>query len=198
MTDRNDSNRLNWPRWQKVLLIAVLVLFIGNRLTSLVDAAAHRAGWFGEGALIEVSWVRDPNAPAGFRKVDRVEPNSSVARAGVRIGDHVRVESRFRDGRQIARGERPYRQDWLFAGDRINFTLDRGGIRSEFHVILQPISADHEQEYRNSLRIVNVLAAIISSLIGCFVLWRGWGNTTAMLLGAALTFIGRGWSTIPP
>ena len=198
MAGQTVSTKLNWPRWQQLLLIAVLLLFIGTRLTSFVDGAAHRAGLFGQVALVEASWVRDPNAPAGFRKVVRVEPNSSAARAGTRIGDHLRLDSTFRDGRQLTPGERLNRQERLAVGDRINFTRDRDGIRSEYQIILQPVPAGHAQEYRNSLLLVNVLAAIISSLVGCFVLWRGWGNTTAMLLGAALTFIGRGGSGLPP
>ena len=40
MTGRGETEKLNWPRWQQVLLIAVLVLLIGNRMTSLLDATA--------------------------------------------------------------------------------------------------------------------------------------------------------------
>ena len=168
MSNASDPNKLNWPRWQQALLIALLVLFIGSRLTSQVDAVAQRAGLFGEFPLIEATVANDPDAPAGFRKVVRVEPNSAAARAGTRIGDHLRVDSFFRDGRQLSQRFSP--EEHLTAGDRINFTRDRGGIRSEFQIILQPVPAGHAQEYRNSLRLVNVLASIISSLIGCFVL----------------------------
>jgi hypothetical protein len=196
MTNREESAKPNWPRWQQVLLIAVLAVLIGSRLTSQVDAVAHRAGLFGEFPLIEATVANDPDAPAGFRKVVRVEPNSSAARAGTRIGDHLRVDSFFRDGRQISQRFSP--EEHLTAGDWINFTRDREGIRSEYQIILKPVPAGHEQEYRNSLRMVNLLASIISSLIGCFVLWRGWGNTTAMLLGGALAVVGVGGFGIPP
>ena len=51
MTGRGETEKLNWPRWAQALLIALLVLLIGNRMTVLVDTAAYRAGLFGAVAL---------------------------------------------------------------------------------------------------------------------------------------------------
>ena len=40
MTGRGETEKLNWPRWAQALLIALLVLLNGNRMTVLVDTAA--------------------------------------------------------------------------------------------------------------------------------------------------------------
>ena len=186
MEGRTDTNRLNWPRWQELLLIVLLVLLIGNRLTAMVDMAAYRSGLLGEVALNSGRAIPDPNAPAGFGRMVEVDPNGPVAKAGIRNGDFVQTD--LPDYYQI----RPE------VGDRIRFTLDRGGVRSEHQIVVEPLPVGHDQTRNNDLRLANVLAVIISILVGCFILWRGWGNPAAMLLGMALAAIGRGGSNQPP
>ena len=185
MTKTSNSNQLNWPRWAQVLLIALLVLLIGNRLTVRVDSAAYRAGLFGEVALDAGRLTSDPNGPAGFGKMIEVEPGGPYAKAGIRNGDYVRPDPAYQ---YLLRP---------VVGDRVNFTLDRGGVRSQHHIIVEAVPAGHEQAQRNGLRVATLLAAVISMLVGCFVLWRGWGNATAMLLGAALVATGRGGASQP-
>ncbi|MDP3677280.1 MAG: hypothetical protein Q8R44_19645 [Novosphingobium sp.] len=186
MTGRAETEKLSWPRWQQVLLIALLVLLIGNRMTALVDMAAYRSGLLGEIALNSGRAIPDPKAPAGFGRMVEVDPNGPVAKAGIRNGDFVRTDLPY------------YYQIRPEVGDRINFTLDRDGVRSEHQIVVEPLPVGHEQARSNGLRIANLLAVIISILVGCFILWRGWGNQTAMLLGAALTGVGRGGSNQPP
>ena len=186
MTYRTKVDRLGWPRWQQVLLIALLVVLIGNRMTSMVDMAAYRSGLLGEIALNSGRAIPDPNAPAGFGRMVEVDPDGPVAKAGIRNGDFVRTDL-------------PY----YFAvrpevGDRISYTLDRDGVRSEHQIGVEPLPVGHEQARINELRLAYVLAVFISILVGCFILWRGWGNAAAMLLGMALVAIGRGESNQPP
>lgn len=185
MANRAESTRLNWPRWQQVLLIALLVLFIGNRLTVMVDSAAFRAGLFGEAPFAAGRPISDPNAPAGFGKMIEVDPAGHYAKAGIRNGDFVRTDPSYHY--LIRPG----------VGERVNFTLDRGGGRSENHVIIAALPEGHEQAQIDKLRVANLLAAIISMVVGCFILWRGWGNPVAMLLGASLSAIGRGGALQP-
>ena len=185
MTGRGETEKLNWPRWQQALLIALLVLLIGNRMTALVDSAAYRAGLFGEVAFDAGRLMSDPNGPAGFGKMIEVDPHGPYAKAGIRNGDYVRPDPAYQ---YLLRP---------VVGERVNFTLDRDGGRSEHHIIVEALPAGHEQAQSNGLRMATLLAAVISMLVGCFVLWRGWGNATAMLLGAALVAIGRGGASLP-
>ena len=92
MPNRAESAKLNWPRWQQMLLIALLVLIIGNRSASLLDSAAYRAGLYGELVYAGGRAVNDPAAPPGFGKMVDVVPDGPFARAGVRNGDHVRPD----------------------------------------------------------------------------------------------------------
>jgi hypothetical protein len=186
MTNRAVSAKLNWPRWQQALLIALLVLLIGNRLTALVDMAAYRSGLLGEIALNSGRAIPDPKAPAGFGRMVEVDPNGPVAKAGIRNGDFVRTDLPYY---YAVRPE---------VGDRINFTLDRDGVRSEHQIVVEPLPTGHEQARINDLRLANVLAVSISLLAGCFIVWRGWGNAAAMLLGAGLVAIGFGDTNQPP
>ena len=185
MTNRSDTNQLNWPRWQQVLLIALLVLIIGNRLTWMVDGAAYRAGLLGEIAYVGGSQVNDPDAPPGFGKMIDVVPGGAFARAGVREGDYLRTDPSY------------YRLLRPVVGETLNFTLDQDGVRSERQIIIEPVPTGDVQEQDNFRRLLNQLAGIVSALVGCFILWRGWGNKTAMLLGTALAMLGRSGSVIP-
>ncbi len=186
MTETSDTTKLNWPRWQQALLIALLVLIIGNRLTSMVDMAAYRSGLLGEIALNSGRAIPDPKAPAGFGRMVEVDPGGPVAKAGIRDGDFVRTDLPYY---YAVRPE---------VGDRINFTLDRDGVRSEHQIVVEALPVGHEQARINELRLANVLAVFISILVGCFIVWRGWGNAAAMLLGVALGGIGFGESNQPP
>ena len=186
MTNRAVSAKLNWPRWQQVLLIALLVLIIGNRMTATIDMAAYRSGLLGELALNSGRAIPDPNPPTGFGKMIEVDPDGPFAKAGIRNGDFVRTDPTYY---YALRPE---------VGDRVNFTLDRDGVRSAHHIVIEPLPVGHEQARSNSLRLASVLAVLITLLVGCFILWRGWGNPAAMLLGTALAAIGRGGLNPPP
>ena len=185
MTGRGQTETLGWPRWQQALLIALLVLIIANRMTLMVDTAAYRAGLFGEVAFDAGRQTPDPNGPAGFGKMIEVDPDGPYAKAGIRNGDFVRPEPAYQYLVQPV------------VGERVNFTLDRGGVRSQHHIIVEALPAGHVQAQSNGLRVATLLAAVLSMLVGCFILWRGWGNKTAMLLGAALVAMGRGGASIP-
>ena len=184
MTDKSDTNRLNWPRWQQLLLIALLAVLIGIRLITTVDHAAYRAGLLGELATVGGFQISDPNAPAGFGRMVEVAPSGPLAKAGFRNGDFAQTEPSYY---YLLRPE---------VGDRLNVTLDRDGVRSEHQVLVEPMLASSVTAQTN-LRLMNVLAAAVSILVGCFVLWRGWGNPSAILLGAALVAIARGGSGLP-
>ena len=119
MSNRGDTTKLNWPRWQQALLIALLVLIIGNRMTMLVDTVAVRAGIVGELAWGGVTFVPDPQAKPGFARVTEVVPGSPAARAGVMVGDYLTSERRYEYYR------RPN------VGERFDFTLERQGVRHD-------------------------------------------------------------------
>ncbi len=111
MTNREEAAKLGWPRWQQALLIAVLVLVIGNRLTLLVDTVTLRAGIAGELGWGGFTIVPDPHAKPGFLRVTEVAPGGPAARAGVMVGDYVTSERRYDY----------YRRGYI--GERFNFTL---------------------------------------------------------------------------
>lgn len=186
MTGRSETAKLNWPRWAQILLIALLILIIGNRMTILVDNAAVRAGIAGELTWPGVSFGRDPKDVPGFLGVARLYPGSPMARAGVMAGDTLRFERRYEYFR---------RQN---VGERVNFTLDRQGVRSERHLIAEPQPKTGPVRPQNAKELLGALAVIVSMLIGCSILWRGWGNKTAVLLGAALVAMGVVGIVLPP
>jgi hypothetical protein len=183
---REDGNTLTWPRWQQALLIALLAVVIGTRMTANVDMAAYRSGLLGELALNSGRAIPDPSAPTGFGRMIEVDPDGPFAKAGIRNGDFVQTDPTYH---YAIRPE---------VGDRVSFTLDRDGVRSAHHIVIEPLPIGHEQAQSNSLRLAGVLAVLITLLVGCFILWRGWGNPAAMLLGTALAAIGRGGSNPPP
>ena len=186
MTGREKIAKLNWPRWQQVLLIALLVVIIGNRLTLLVDTVAVRAGIAGEQAWGGATFVLDPHAKPGFLRVTEVVPDGPAARAGVMAGDYLTSERRYEYFR------RPY------VGERVNVTLDRQGVQSERHVIAEPRPLTEAFRQANTKGLLSALAVIVSMLIGCSILWRGWGNKTAMMLGAAMVTMGNAGIGLPP
>ena len=186
MTRTSDTNKLNWPHWAQVLLIALLAVLIVNRMTILLDAAAARAGIAGELTWGGVTTVPDPQAKPGFLRVTEVAPGGPAARAGVMVGDYLTNQRSYDYYR---RGN---------VGERFNFTLDRQGVQSERHVIAEPQPLTEAFRQGNSKTLLNILAVIVSMLIGCSILWRGWGNKTAMLLGAAMVTMGIAGIRLPP
>ena len=186
MQQANNTNQLNWPRWQQALLIAVLALVIANRLFLLVDIASVRAGLYG--AVPEYGGVLadNPGGQSGFVKAGQVEPGGPLAKAGVQDGDELRFEHGYE---RLRRAE---------VGETLPFTLDRGGVRSNGQLTIEPRVWNEANAQRNFQLLLNLLAATVSLLIACLILWRGWGNKTAMLLGVALIALGSGGIILPP
>ncbi len=186
MKNRSESEKLNWPRWQQFLLIALLAVLIANRLFMLVDTASVRAGLYG--AVPEYGGVLadNPGGQSGFVKARQVEPGGPMAKAGVQEGDALRFEHSYE---RLRRAE---------VGETLLFTLDRGGVRSNRQLTIEPTVWNEANTQRNFQLLLNLLAATVSLLIACFILWRGWGNKTAMLLGAALIPLGTGGFLLPP
>ena len=186
MAGQTGSSKLNWPRWQQALLIALLALFVGNRLIMVVDAIAVRAGLIEQAALWGGLQANDPGGEAGFAKAIDLMPDSGLAKAGVRDGDLVRFERSYE---RLRRGS---------IGEKLDFTLDHDGVRTNRQLTVEPIQWNEAEEQRNFRGLLNALASLVTMLIGCFILWRGWGNKTAMLLGAALLAQGLNIIALPP
>ncbi len=187
MAVRTDTAKLNWPRWAQGLLIAALVLMIGVRLSMVVDTAAARSGLIGEYGTHGGDLMRVAGAKPGFLEAVGVVPGGPMARAGVREGDFVRPE-RISD---YARRKLP--------GEQFRFTLDQDGTLSERQLTVE---ADKWDEASRQQILLNAVGQLVSIVIGCLVLWRGWGNKAAMLLGMALASIGTGglappWASDP-
>jgi hypothetical protein len=181
-----DTKKLNWPRWAQLLLIAVLVVLIANRLFLLVDVASVRAGFNGMVPEYGGLLADNPGGQNGFVIARQVEPGGPMAKAGVQEGDELRFEHAYE---RLRRAE---------VGETLPFTLDRGGVRSNGQLTIEPRVWNEASTQRNSQLLLNLLAATVSLLIACFILWRGWGNKTAMLLGTALIALGAGGIALPP
>ncbi len=65
-------------------------------------------------------------------------------------------------------------------------------------MIAEPQPRTEAFRQSNSKGLLSALAVIVSMLIGCSILWRGWGNKTAMLLGAAMVTISTAGVNLPP
>ncbi|HSG55076.1 MAG TPA: hypothetical protein VLA45_06440, partial [Paracoccaceae bacterium] len=113
-------------------------------------------GLIGDIPLIGATYSNDDASHDGMLKVTDVVPNGSMADAGVRPGDMVQPE------RSYFRLLRPS------IGDRLNFTLYRGGEGSQFQVTVQAAPQTEESSQRNTMIAVNALALLVSMLIGCF------------------------------
>jgi hypothetical protein len=181
-----DTNKLNWPRWAQALLIALLAVLIANRLFLLIDTASVRAGLYGEVPEYGGLLADNPGGQSGFVKARQVEPGGPLAKAGVQEGDALRFEHSYEP---LRRAE---------VGETLPFTLDHGGVRSNRQLTIEPTIWNEANKQQNFQLLLNLLAATVSLLIACFILWRGWGNKTAMLLGAALIPLGTGGYLLPP
>jgi hypothetical protein len=186
MADRTDTSQLNWPRWAQALLIAVLAVLIVNRMTLVVETAVYRAGLAEERAWVGVTTDPRSQDKPGFVRVTGVAPGGPAARAGVTAGDYLTFERRYEYYRRA------------YVGERIDFTLDRQGVQSARHVIAEPIPLTEALRQQNTKGLLSALAVFVSMLIGCSILWRGWGNKTAMLLGAAMVTLGNVGISLPP
>lgn len=185
MTGRGETAKLNWPRWQQVLLAVVLAMLAATRLSQLADDAAYRAGLLGPMAIISTSTTSSVDAPRHFYKVIAVEPGGPADRAGFRVGDSIRPDIQaFFNIRQPV-------------GKIRLIERDRAGARSLHRITQEPARLNAAQQQYQKWLALNRLAAFITAAIGCFILWRGWGNSTAMLLGAGMVPLYIGGITIP-
>ncbi|HEY3813107.1 MAG TPA: hypothetical protein VGL66_07755 [Caulobacteraceae bacterium] len=117
----------------------------------------------------------------GFVLVEKVKPDTPMARAGVVAGDRVRYDRTY-----------DYRRA-LNVGEREGFTVRHAGRLSHHVAIVQPRSAG--QTDWGSL-FYAFTANALASLFGAFIFWRS-RNTTTLLLGLALVCYG-GTNIMPP
>ena len=174
MSSRGEVAKLNWPRWQQALLIAVLLLVIGVRLVMLGDSAVSLSGLNGEVGTIGGQGAPNSEFDAGFGKLFEVYPDGPLAKAGASVGDHIRFEPAYMGYGQSV------------VGQTFEVTLDHNGVRSSRQLTIAPWHPNATVRQALGWLALNLVAAILSVLIGCFILWRGWGHKTAMLLGASL------------
>jgi hypothetical protein len=186
MAGHDETSQLNWPHRWHVLLALGLGLLIALRLFSLADDAANRAGLVGEMTHVGGRFAPDPRSPRYFWRVMAVDPGGALDRAGVRVGDSIRPQPRL------------VRYVRHAAGERVPFYLDRRGQRLHGEIIMQPVRQTLAEQRSNVWAVLNRLGAMLTTLIGGFILWRGWGNRTAMLLGAGMLPLYVVVTTIPP
>lgn len=186
MAGQTDTSQLNWPRWAQALLIALLALVIGVRMIMLADTIVRESRPGSEVGTFGGMFYTDPTAEAGYGQVVNLEPDGPLAKAGVREGDRVRFDRPYQ--RHIARA----------VGEKLSFTLDRSGVRSNRQLTVAPRKSGDSEQSAIFWRLLNFIGAMISLLIGSVILWRGWGNKAAMLLGGAVTALHLGRVMLPP
>jgi hypothetical protein len=86
----------------------------------------------------------------------------------------------------------------LNVGEKGNLTLDQDGVKSNHQFTVAPAPFSEKRAQENFQRLLHALAVMVSLLISCFILWRGWGNKAAMLLGAVLASQGLAALGLPP
>jgi hypothetical protein len=186
MAGQTDPAKLNWPRWAQALLIAMLVLVAAIRLIALADDGAYRAGLLGEKTTIGGYMIPDPVSPREYWHVVDIAAGGPMDKAGLRIGDLVRTDPLLA---VFIRNP---------AGREIPFILNRDGKITNGHFKVENARQSATQRQLDNLLSLNKLAALITTLIGCFLLWRGWGNKTAMLLGTGMLPLHIADFAIPP
>ncbi len=186
MPNTAETGKLDWPRWQQMLLIAALAVIAIARLYSLADDAAYRGGLLGPITTMGGTVASDNSAPAGMGRVTTVEPGGPLDKAGFKAGDSIRPDP-------VLAALIRHR-----TGEVVPFERDRGGVRNTGQITVEPARLDEAQRQNLVWQALNRLAAMVTTLIGCFILWRSWGNKTAMLLGAALIPFHVVGSSIPP
>jgi hypothetical protein len=174
MAGQTDNQLSRWPLWRRVLLAVLLVFCAVLRLTSVADDAAYRFGLYGEITTVGGAFAPDPAAPTGFMRVASIVPGGALAKAGLQVGDAIHTKPTYG---MILRHP---------AGTRIDYVRERGGVRTAGELIVAPARLSAAERQGNFWLSLNMLSAFVTTLIGCFILWRGWGNITAMLLGAGM------------
>lgn len=162
-----------WLRTFQVLgLIFGLYAFVSN-----VEFIAHELGRDPLSGTIGV--LVDPGqAVDGAVPVVPLTPDGPMAKAGVKRGDVIRFDHPM----DIFRQPRP--------GEVIGFSRRVSGQWVHESVREEPSKARAASNGEVIAGLSYDLATLIASLIGMFILWRGGGRLTALLLGLGLTMYG--------
>ena len=118
-----------------------------------------------------------PRGRDGFLDVVGVEPGGPFARAGVVVGDRVRLDRRY----DYIRHLRP--------SEAVGLTLDHRGRTRHVQVEAVPASPDVASADGLSL-FLSSLACSIAAVIGAFILWRSRADAATLMLGMALLTYG--------
>jgi hypothetical protein len=161
-----------WPRALQILGVVLgLFIFVSN-VELIAGDLGHDLFRGSIGGLVDPDKAVDGAAP-----VTRIDPNGALAKAGVKVGDVIRFDHPM-DSYRVPR-----------PGELIGFSLQAGGrwihqtVRAEGRPLRRPDQAA-------GAWLVYDLATFFAGLIGMFIIWRGGGALTAMLLGFGLTFYG--------
>jgi hypothetical protein len=114
----------------------------------------------------------------GAAPVARIDPNGAMAKVGVKPGDVIRFDHLM----DSYRTPRP--------GELIGFSRQSGRQWTHQTVRAEASPMRRTPDQAAGAWLVYDLATFFAGLIGMFIIWRGGGALTAMLLGFGLTFYG--------
>ncbi len=174
MPRQTDTSQLNVARSWRIALAIILTLFACARLMALADDAAFRVGLIGDTTTIGGRFAADPDVPAGYLRVTTVDPGGPMEKAGLKTGDAIHTYPTY----ELSHRHR--------VGDSFSFVRERAGVRTAGQIKVEPVKLSKADRRGNFWLALNMVAALITTLIGCLILWRGWGNLTAMMLGGGM------------
>ncbi|HWE47765.1 MAG TPA: hypothetical protein VG407_17220 [Caulobacteraceae bacterium] len=164
-----------WGRFWQALALIFSLYNIEQAVEAMLWDTGHQTGAGYIGAE-HTAFRPMAECGRGCVRVDRVDPGSPLAKAGVAAGGHIRFDRSWDPSRHIA------------AGERLGFTIERGARWTHREVLA--VARPKVDAKASSAYVIYDLLTLSTCLFGVLILWRSGGRKTPMLLGLALTCFG--------
>ncbi|MGZ3304675.1 MAG: histidine kinase N-terminal 7TM domain-containing protein, partial [Asticcacaulis sp.] len=175
-----ETRRQDWLWLWRVLAMVWAVFVLEQDVENLMWSAQVEPGQGRMGAAVDRA-----KAEHGYMPVLSAEPGGPFANAGIVAGDRVRFDHTFDYARE------------KFAGETIGLSVIHDG--HERHTVITaapPVRTASLADILFSTDMLNGFTCIIAALFGLFILWRGGGRATSLLLG--MGFVTFGMATALP